>query len=167
MIASMPVSAHPSSPPRRVDLGLTLAECLLAIVVLWVAVLGLSFATTAGHQHLNHGDRMLRAVRLAEHLMEEIQSRPYSGSGIGRPSYHIDDYNGFNEAAGELRDFAGDLYDDADQIFNRSVAITSASQTVGSLDGLTISGKTIVITLEDAAGAQWTLSRFVPEPASP
>lgn len=146
--------------------GITLVECLLAIGILAIAVLGATYATMAGRQHLQHGEEMLRAVRLAEHLMEEIASRPYSGTGADRASFHLSDYHGFNEQLNELRDFASELYPNADQLFTRSVTVVSAAHEVMGL-GTTISGKTVTITIQSAIGREWQLSRFIPEPALP
>ncbi len=147
--------------------ALTLVECVLAMVVLSIGVLGMVYATTAGHHHLHGSDLQLRAVRLAEHLLEEIHARPYSGSGIGRASFCVDDYDGFSEDPGQVRSFTGELYGDHDQIFSRSVTVTAANETVADLDGASIPGKTVTVTVQDSRGVNWSLSRFICEPISP
>jgi len=139
----------------------------MAIIVLSIAILGIAYTTTAGHRHLQFSDERLRAIRLAEQLMEEIQSRPYSGSGADRSSFSVDGYNGFHESAGALKDFAGVLYGPADQNYNRSVDVFVDSKTVVGWEASVIPGKTVVITIQDLNGAEWHLSRFIAEPISP
>lgn len=146
---------------------MTLVESLAALAILSVAILGIAFTATVGHQHSHHGDAMLRAVRLAEHLMEEVISRPYSGSGADRLTFHMDDYDAFEEALGTIRDFNGTLYGPDDQRFTRSASVNGASHAVPDLGGTTFVGKTIVVTVRDQEGAAWEITRFVPEPASP
>ena len=152
-------------PVRR--MGLTLVECLLAVLILSVAVLGMSYATTSGHEHLHHSDTRLRAIRVAEHLMEEIQSRPYDGSGGIRSEFCIDDFNGFAEDAGGLADFSNTPYDEEDQAFSRSATVVAANLVVPELENVIIPGKTVTVTVSSMAGSQWVISRFIPEPAAP
>lgn len=147
--------------------GITLVESLLAVLILSLAVMGLSYATTAGHQHLQHGDMMLRGTRLAEHLMEEIQSKPYAGTGASRMLYCIDDYHGFTEAAGNLKNVLGELYDEADQIFSRSVTVANGTTTIADFENAVIPGKTVVVTVSDGNGASWSLTRFISEVTTP
>jgi hypothetical protein len=132
------------------------------MTILSVAVLAVTAATTTGHQHLNDGDRILRAVRIAENLMDEIRSRPYDGTvGGPRSDWHIDDFNGFAEAIGSMQDFTGEATDDTE--FGRSVEIQAANHTVAELDGAVLPGKNITITVLDAEGTVYVLSRFVAE----
>ena len=159
---------RPPGPPVRRLAGVTLAESLLAMVIVALAVLSISYVTTAGHQHMHHGEMSLRAVRLAEHLMEEIITRPYHGSGGSeRHEYHLDDFDGFQEEPGSLTDFTGTPYSAADQKFTRRVSIDGAAITVDDLDDITIDGKLVTITVERAEGRQWQLTRFIPEPSNP
>lgn len=164
------VNRHRVSDRRHAILpgrGVTLVECLLAMAILAVAVLSLVYTATAGHQHAYHGDTSLRATRLAEQLMEEILSRPYDGSGTDRDDWHLDDYDGFTESAGTLTDGIGSLLPADDQTFSWSVSVSSSVQTIGSLDGIDISGKTIVITVQNETGEVWQLCRFLPEKGAP
>lgn len=148
--------------------GIALMDALMAMAVLSVVVLGVTYATTAGHQHLRQGDQTLRAVRLAEHLMEEIVSRPYSGSDTSdRSAFHLGDYDGFSEEIGELTDFSGARYAAEEQRFARSAKVTDATHTLSGLGSLSVSGKRVTVAITDRRGQSWTLERFVPEPQSP
>ncbi len=154
-------------PSIRRAAGLTLAEAMLAMAVVSAAVLTIAYATTAGHQHLRHGEDVLRAIRLAEDLMEEVAMRPWEG-GAGedaeRAEFHLDDYDGFTEAPGELAEFTGERYDSRDQVYSRRVNIDKVERTVRQLDDLEIVGKRVTVTVECARGQQWQLERFIPEP---
>lgn len=147
--------------------GLTLVECMVAMSVLAMAVLGLSYVATAGHQHLKQGEDASRAIRLAEHLMEEIASRQFAGTDAGRANWHLQDFDGFEEDAGDVRDFSGALYETSDQRFSRSVSIVDASVTVAELGNMTLSGKHVTVTAGLSTDRQWQLTRFFPEPVSP
>ena len=121
--------------------GLTFIECLLAVATLSVAVLGMAYATTAGHQHLDRRQHVLRATHLAEHLIDEIIARPYTGGGPDRATFAIDGYDGFAEDPGDLQRFDATPYAPEDQVFSRSVTVTAATQTVPDLDGAAIPGR--------------------------
>src|SRR5262245_7814799 len=58
--------------------GLTLAECLVALTILPLAVVGVAFSVTAGQQQSFEALRQERAATLAEALMEEILAKPYA-----------------------------------------------------------------------------------------
>lgn len=148
--------------------GLILAECLLAIVVLAVAILGITYASVAGWKHVQSGDTGLRATRLAEWMLEEIQSRPYAGTGATRTTFCIDNYNNFSEAAGNIRDSSDSNLPDQYQEFARSVKVTDDSLAISQLHDFTVNGKTIEVTVSPANGQpSLTLTRFVPFRVSP
>lgn len=141
--------------------GLTLLEVVIAMAILAAAVLGVSQATSAGHQQLRAGQDGLRATALAEALMEEITSRPFTGGAAGRANWAVDDFDGFAEAAGALTHADGSPCDAADQAFGRSVTVTATSVTVPELDGAVVGGATVDVVVSDADGRTWALSRFV------
>jgi len=145
--------------------AVTLIECLLAMAVLSTALLGISYVAVAGEGHLKQSERTARAIRLAEHLMEEIASKPYAGSGVGRANWHQADYNNFVEMPGTLRDFAGELYTDSDQQFSRFVLISDTSTAVPQLNGIVLSGRNVTIQIEHTQGNLWRITRFIPQPA--
>jgi prepilin-type N-terminal cleavage/methylation domain-containing protein len=148
--------------PTRRRRGLTLFECLLALMILLVAVLAVTSATTIGHQHLQAGDDLLRAVECTRNLMDEIASRPYAGvSGGARSTWHIDDYHGFAQAIGAMTDFTGAPCE-VDH-FGWAVTVAATDHTVADLDGAMIPGKTITITVSDAQGPVSELTQFIAE----
>lgn len=147
--------------------GLTLIECLFAMAVLAVAVLGLCHVVVAGHAHLKQGDDAARAVRLAEHLMEEIASRPYEAVGGARSHWGVADYDGFSEAAGALRDFTGRLYEGQDQRFARQASVSPCNTLMPALDNTILQGLQVEVVVSLGSGMSWRMTRFIPGPVSP
>ncbi|QNN21997.1 hypothetical protein HED60_06830 [Planctomycetales bacterium ZRK34] len=155
--------------------GLTLAEALLAIVILQIAVLGLVYTVTAGHAHTAYGSQSVEASQVAESMMEEILTHEYAdpegGTGLGpdtgesaRTTFDdIDDYNGSEETLGNLLDANGDLWPSNIQHFSRSVTVALSDQTITDL-ATTVSGKLITVTVTGDQNASATLIRFVPSP---
>src|SRR4051794_35772886 len=62
---------------RQRTSGFTLAECLIASVVLAIAVLGLCGALAAATRQTEALEVETRCMALAKQLMEEIASRPF------------------------------------------------------------------------------------------
>lgn len=137
------------------------------MAILAVAVLGLSQLAAAGHAHLKHGDGSLRAIQLAEHLMEEIASRPYDGSGATRADWCMGDYDGFTQEAGEVTDFAGTPYTGADASFKRWVSLADASAAVPELGGLVLQGRNVTVHVQETQGNTWQITRFIPAAVTP
>ena len=159
--------------------ALTLVECLLAMAILGMAVAAFSQAFFTGQMQTHDALHRRRAVELAEALMDEILSLPYcdaqdetcgdSGPGpeageTNRASFdNVDDFHGFSESAGSLADAAGTAYDALYQDFQRSVTVTTGNVSVtGFADP--IPGDTVTVTVQDTAGASWTITRFVAQP---
>lgn len=154
--------------------GFTLAETLIAAVVLACAVTAIAMAITAGQVQLHHSVNSQSAVRLTEELVERILALPYADpdgeSALGPEVGEIgpldfdnaDDFHGHTEAAGELRDVAGSLYPQSYQQFSRSVSARYESITVAGLGG-PIPGLTVTVTARDLKGQTWTLTRFIRE----
>ena len=106
--------------------------------------------------------------------MEEILALPYDdpdGPSLPGPETgelvranfdNADDYHGLSEAPGSVVDLAGALYDASVQDFGRSVEAGYGSEDFVDLG--TISGLTVTVTVQDAVGTQWQLTRFVPAP---
>lgn len=147
--------------------GLTLIECMFATAVLATAVLGLCHVVVAAHAHLQQGEHASRAVRLAEHLLEEIASRPYDTPGASRASWSVADYDGLSEQPGELRDFTGALHDAKNQMFSRQVTVSPCNTLVPELDNLTLAGMQVEVTVSHEGGMSWRMTRFIPQPVSP
>ncbi|MCY2931996.1 MAG: prepilin-type N-terminal cleavage/methylation domain-containing protein [Planctomycetota bacterium] len=97
----------------------TLIEAMIASVILAVTVTAVSLPFTAGAQNEQDSARVTLAVALAEELMEEILSKPFADpNGVqtpgpeagetGRSLYdNIDDYHGYSEADGQIKDVNG------------------------------------------------------------
>jgi MSHA pilin protein MshD len=161
---------------RRFARGFTLLECLVASALLAFTVAALTQAVTAGQWTTLLGLRALRATALAEALMEEVLSKPYNdpngastaGPESGETSRSLydnaDDYHGFTETAGNLKDAAGTAYPADYQVFSRSVTAAYGSQTVTGL-GSAISGLTISVTVTDGKGGSWSVTRFLSDPS--
>jgi prepilin-type N-terminal cleavage/methylation domain-containing protein len=154
--------------------GLTLVESLLASAILAFAVVAVSEAVIAGQMQAIDALHRARAVELGEALMEEVLRLAYAdpdGVGeVGRANFDdLQDFNGFNETSGTLSDANGIAYDMPYQSFSRSVSVVPANAGSGiNVAGLggPLMGLTITVTVRDAAGAIWTLTRFRAEPPS-
>ena len=157
--------------------ALTLVEVMIAIALLQIVVLGISYTLATGEKHVEEANYSQRATRLAIDLIEEIVSKSYDdpdGAAIlgieidelTRQQYDdMDDYNGHGERAGALTDFSATAYSSEYQVFSRTATVTSTSMTVSGLSHTT-DGKYIVVTVSDRSGRQWSISRFVPEQTS-
>lgn len=164
------LSGHSGGPyglpqRRRGAVGMTLVECAVAIAIVSASTLAITLSTMGGYGQLTSAERQALAVRMADDLLEEIAGAPYGAGGGARPHWGLDDYDGLVEAPGEVRDFLGESYDTGGYTLTRSTSVSSTSLPVSALGGVTISGKTVTVTLRDAEGREWRLSRFVPEPA--
>ncbi len=155
-------------------LGLTLIESMLAMGILSLAVLSVTYAVVAGQSHAHAGDNAIRATALAQDLLEEILTLPYHdpdgasapGPETGETSRlafdNVDDFHGYIEAPGGITDFTGNLYATDAQVFSRSVSVSSTPQAITAF-AATINGITVTVTVADPAGQAWSVIRFVPE----
>jgi len=104
---------------RKSRAGVTLLECLLAAVVLAMTTGAIIVPFAAGARCSYEDARQALAVNLAQDLMEEILSKPYSDPDRksrreGRRSNWDDmtDYDGYSESAGRISSFDGTLITD-------------------------------------------------------
>ncbi len=149
-------------------------ECLLASAILAFAVVAVSQAVVAGQMQTADALHRARAMELAEALMEEVLRLAYAdpdGPGeVGRANYdNLEDFDGFSETAGTLSDVDGVAYDTPFQGFSRSVSVVPANGGSGiSVTGLgsALPGLMVTVTVQDATGTSWVLTRFRAEPAS-
>jgi hypothetical protein len=154
---------------------MTLVECMLAIAVLGGIVTATALTITTGARHLARADRAERAARLGRDMVEEILCKSYQepdktplfgpepGEATRAAFNDVDDFNGFSENAGALKDASGQLYPTEDQRFSRSVTVTSHAQTVSEL-GTTFPGVNVVIAVTHQSGEKWQFSRYIPKP---
>ncbi len=155
--------------------GLTLVECLLATAVLAFAVGAVSPAVVAGQMQTADALHRARALQLAEALMDEVLRLDYSDPDgtdgeVGRANFDdLDDFDGFSEATGTLADAGGTAYAAPLQEFSRLVSVVPANGGSGiSVTGFgnPLPGLTTTVTVQDTAGATWTLTRFRAQPPS-
>lgn len=151
-------------PVCRDGRGMTLIECLLALFILSQVMLAFLYTANAGHDQLQYSRQSMAALRLADNLMEEILSRSYSGSGLTRAAFCIDDYDGFEEGPEDLHDCMGQLYADGLQIYGQRASVITQNWSIPELDNTVVSGKLITVTVYDQNGNEWGLSRCVMEP---
>ncbi len=160
---------------RRVH-ALTIVEAMMGMAVLSVGVLAVNYAVVAGQSLSHTGDDAMRAVDLAQDLMEEILALPYHDPGgisalgpeVGetvRSDFdNTDDFHGYSESAGAITDFAGNLYDNQGQVFSRTVSMTTTTESVSDL-AAAIVGLTVTVTVTDSSGRSWSITRFTSESA--
>jgi len=155
--------------------GLSLAESLLAAVLLALAVMAISMSLAAGHMQSHHAAQTGRAMRLAEELMEIILALPYyDPQGVslegpeagesGRKGFdNIDDFHGYVEPAGAVTDMAGNPYPAEYRMFRREVTTRYEKRAVSDLC-CTVPGLVVTVTVRDQKGRTWQLSRFIAQP---
>lgn len=126
----------PTSLTRR---GYTLAESLIASVVLAAAVVGISGTLSASYQQSAVRGNLTTALQLAQQLMEEIASKPidvpsnttdkpgWSNGQTDRTLYdNVIDYNGYTEVSSSIHLWDGSTIDLGNGgSYTRSVAVTS------------------------------------------
>jgi len=157
--------------------GFTLMEVMFAVLVLAFSVAALTQAVVSGQSHTYEAMHSSRAVTLAEAMIDEVLSKPYLdpegdlavGPDAGETSRDLfdnaDDYDGFTEALGAVRDQSLTLYPQLYQKFSRSVSATYTTVNLVDLGG-NHNGLTVTVTVTDQNGRVWTISRFIQEPAS-
>ena len=114
--------------------GFTLTEAMMAVVVLGIAAASLLLPFISGAAVRAEGVNRTLAARLASDLMEQILRLPFhdpnDGTSLGPESGetvptgfdNIDDYHGYTEPQGQVRDAAGAVFTDSRYAnFSRSV----------------------------------------------
>jgi len=160
---------------NRVSKAFTLAEVLLASSILSITIAALSQTISGGQAQTSQALHELRAISLAEALMEEVLSMPYddpeaeltvgpdAGESTRSDFDNADDFHGYTESAGNTVDEAGVAYPALYDEFSRSVAaaysVVNVTEFGGNVDGLSVT-----VTVTDTKGAAWYVTRFLPEP---
>jgi len=94
--------------------GFTLAEALMAAVVLGIAAAGVLLPFSSGAAARAEGMRRTLGAKLAGHMIEEIISKPFD---------EIMDYDGYSESEGQVKDATGAVYTDSNYVkFSRDVS---------------------------------------------
>jgi len=150
-------------------------ECLVASAILAISVSAFCMAINAGQMQSHAGIESQRAVRLAEEMAERVLALPYddpNGASAPGPERgesrvdkfdNIDDFHGYVEEAGNLLDIAGKPHPEAHQTLSRGVVVTYANEVVCDF-GDPISGVKVIVTVTNADGLKWELTRFVTAP---
>lgn len=149
--ATTATSAAPAAvtlPLRRGAIGrrgFTLAESLIASVVLSIAVVAITGTLTATYQSVSTSAGTSEAVAMAQQLIEEIAAKPFAvpvgftdnpgwPSGVtDRSTYDsLDDYDGYTDTSSAIKKLDGaTVAAGSGEIFTRSVAITFGVHPTG------------------------------------
>ena len=133
--------------------GFTLAEAMIATVVLGIAAAGVILPFVGGAEARTEGSRRTLAAKLAGDLVEQIVRTPFDQI--------IAAYNGYAEAQGQVKDAAGVVFAD------KNYARFSKSATCQSVYVPQESGKAqpifIRVTVQVRFGAELmaTVNRLV------
>ena len=82
--------------------GLSLLEVLMALVVVFLALLGFAGFSVVAHTGMNTSEKMTRAVTLAQEKMEEIRLEGLPNS-LGSPYRNTESYGSLTGARGYKR----------------------------------------------------------------
>lgn len=108
--------------------GFTLAEAMMAVMVLGIAAATLLLPFTSGATVRTEGVNRTLAARLASDLMEQILLLPFHDPDGGAYDYilgpesgetgpanydNIDDYHGYTESQGQVKDVTGAVFTDS------------------------------------------------------
>ncbi|MFC1633894.1 prepilin-type N-terminal cleavage/methylation domain-containing protein [Planctomycetota bacterium] len=91
------------APCPNMRCGFTLAEAMMAIVVLGIASAGLMLPFSSGARLRSEGMHRTLGAKLASHLMEQILHTPFD---------QIMDYDGYTEPEGQVKNAAGETFSD-------------------------------------------------------
>jgi prepilin-type N-terminal cleavage/methylation domain-containing protein len=160
------------SRPLLARPGFTLAESLIASVVLAIAVIGISTSLSAAYkQNSVTGDSGV-ALGLARELMEEVTALPFdppSGSTnqpgwptiTDRTQYDtIDDFNGYTDTSNAIHTWEGSSVDAGNgTTFTRLVTVTPNALPTG-LTGTASDFEMVTVTVTSPAGDSYSISQL-------
>jgi prepilin-type N-terminal cleavage/methylation domain-containing protein len=133
--------------------GFTLAEAMIATVVLGIAAAGVLLPFTSGAAVRAEGTRRTLAAKLAGDLMEEIVNTPFEQI--------MASYDGYAEAQGQVKDASGTVFTDLNYAnFSRDVVCEYVymPQESGDEDPVFIR---IIVRVYYQGGEIATISRLV------
>ena len=158
-------------PSRRFGFaGFTLAESLIASVVLAAAVVGIAGALGASYKQTAVSEDSATALDLGRELMEEVAARPFEVSGANaagwptvsdRTRYDtIDDFNGYTDTSNAIAMSSGSSVDAGNgSVFTRAVTVQSGTMPTG-MTGNTGDFATVTVTVTSPSGEAYTLSQL-------
>lgn len=95
--------------------GFSLAEAMIAVVVLGIAAVGVLLPFTTGAAVRADGMRRTLSAKLASDLVEEIISKPFEEI--------VPSYDGYAEPRGQVKDASGEVFTDSNYAnFSRDVS---------------------------------------------
>lgn len=165
--------ADRKSHAARARAGYTLAESLIASVVLAASVVGIAGTLSASYkQNAVRGNQTI-ALALAQQLMEEIAARPlelpatqtnkpgWSGGQTDRRQYDtIDDYHGYADLSNSIAAADGSTLDLGNgETYTRSVQVTTNALPAG-LTGTASDFVMVTITVAMSHGQQTQVSQL-------
>jgi prepilin-type N-terminal cleavage/methylation domain-containing protein len=121
------------TPCRYQRRGFSLAEAMMAVVVLGIAAAGLLLPFSSGAQLRAEGMHRTLGAELASDLMERIIHTPFEQI--------VDGYDGYAEPEGQVKDAAGAVFTDSNyDRFSRDVSCTYVyvPQESGTMDAVFI-----------------------------
>jgi type II secretory pathway pseudopilin PulG len=139
----MPSIANRKSQIANLRAGFTLAESLIASVVLAAAVIGIAWMLAASYQQSAVRGNKTTALSLAQQLMEEIAAKPLDPATTpdhgGWPTYTdrrlydtVDDYSGYTDVSSALQMNDGNSIDAGDGgIYTRKVTVATNALPTG------------------------------------
>src|SRR5689334_22510544 len=110
---------------RHCGRGLTIFECVAAAAVVALAGLTVLSVLGGGRARFAYSQRALLELRLGEHLLDEVSSRSYFGSGTSRSTWGVSGYDGFVDGPNTLTDAAGSPYPAECQRITRTVSVST------------------------------------------
>ena len=164
---------NPKSKIQNAKRAFTLAESLIASVVLAAAVIGISSTVGVSYKQTRVLQTTSSAGALAEQLLEEISAKPWndpdSGTATaadretgGRSQYdNIYDYSGFADVSSGLNTLGGDTVSTGGgELYSRSVKVEVLSSPNGALSS-SGSFARITVTVTAPGGDRVALSKTV------
>ena len=118
--------------------GFTLAEAMIAMVVLGMAAAGVLLPFSSGAAVQVEGMRRTLGANLASHIIEKIINTPFEDI--------INDYDGYSETHGQIKDAGGEIFSDS-YYANFSRNVTCKYVYVPQESG-TLTPKFILVTVQ-------------------
>jgi Tfp pilus assembly major pilin PilA len=155
--------------PRR---GFTIAEAMIASVVLAASVIGIAGMLAASYQQNAVRGNMTTALALAQQLMEEIASKPldppvlpnqpgWSTGHTDRRNYDtVDDYNGYSDMSSSITTNSGTPLDLGDGgSYTRRVSVQTSAKPSG-LTGTASDFVLVTVTVTMPRGQTTSISQL-------
>ena len=135
--------------------GFTLLEALFSAGILFMVVVAVTAAVTAGQQHAFEARQRIAASMAAEELVARVTCATYAD---------LTTFHGFREAAGAMTDGTGAPYPASYGSIGRTISVTTRLEELPGL-GVKVRGREVLIRAVDATGGVlFESTQFIPEP---